>query len=827
MNALVNHVKIRPEEYHCVQRTAQVAQRCSPPFLLTQAETTMLKDVTQALQDITNAGSYSTRFTSAHEHLKLEVKGVGLIKLPVTATRARALIKQARQAPFGLRDKTLVDTSVRDVWQIAKSKLKIDKREWNKSLNPALAKLRTELGLPEGKLTASLDKLLIYATGQFFVPHQDSERNDTMLATLVVILPSVHAGGGLIISHQGEKKRYNINSKDQNKLTFLSFYADCYHEVRPIKQGYRIALQYNLSFEATADRPRLVGAMDKQQALVESAQCFFTQGPDSARHAASPTNAAHPFKRLVYLLDHEYSQRSLNWNNLKNSDSSRAEALQWVAATLGLDLHLALVEVQELWDCIDTSYSNRRHRSRRYRYYDDWEDDDSGDEDTNADANGYELDDLIDGSACLSHWLDQAGRTLSYSDSPVGNQELCWTKNTDQFDPFSEEYEGYMGNYGNTLDRLYHRAAIVAWPKAWRYAMLVKVNPEMAISELLELAKTDWPAAAETIIQQVLPHWQSQRFGRDPKLLISTLKLLTLQREPELAAQLLAPFSVSSLTPRAMDHFIKLLELYGAPWCEQIVNQWLDRPGHYDCIDWIKLLPRMSQKLAKKAGPPQRTFNAFMCRKYYALMKDRDKEYSKFRLGRELNADLPKRSKQWIALLEACFCAADLETAVQIVVHLGSEQALYPVELQLSVLSHFHSALSEDAFAAAGFPSLYQHSHQQLKQAIATGTRASDDWSLTVNNPCNCDDCTTMGRFLSAKTQQRVALPLGKDRRKHLHRQIGYLDIPVSHVTQRSGSPFSLVLTKSPTIFRSAAKQMKLRKAQWKELQGLAPASVA
>ena len=786
----------------------------------------MLKDVTQALQDITNPGSYSTRFTGSDEHLKLEVKGVGPIKLPVAPTRVRALIKQARQAPFGLRDKTLVDTSVRNVWQIAKSNLKIDKREWNKSLNPALAKLRTELGLPEGKLTASLDKLLIYEKDQFFIPHQDSERSDSMLATLLVILPSAHAGGSLIVSHQGEKRRYNINSKDQGKITFLSFYADCFHEVRPIKQGYRIALQYNLSFEANAERPLFIGAMDKQQALVDSAQRFFTQGPDSTRQdAASPTNAAHPFKRLVYLLDHEYSQRSLNWNNLKNSDCSRAEALQQTANTLGLDLHLALAEVQELWDCIDTSYAARNYRSRRYSYYDDWDDDVYADEGTNADANDYELNELIDGSVCLSHWRDQSGKTLPYNDSQVGDQELCWTKNTHQFDPFSEEYEGYMGNYGNTLDRLYHRAAMIAWPKTWRHAMLVNVNPEMAISELLELAQADWPAAAELIHQQVLPRWQSKRFNNNPKLISNTLKLLTLQREPELAAQLLAPFTIFSLTPQAINHFIKLLDLYGAPWCKQMINQWLDRPGQRDSIDWIKQLPRLSQKLAKKADAPHRAFTVFMCQKYYALLQERQKQFSNYRLHRILRGDLPTHSKQWIALLEACFYGADLETATQILTHLGSDEVLYSVELQLAVLRHFHAAMDEAAFAAAGFQSLYQHCHQQLEQAIATGTRAADDWSLTVNNSCDCNDCKTMGRFLAAKTQQSATLPLGKARRKHLHNQIDYLDIPVSHVTKRVGSPFSLVLTKSPTIFRDAVKQMKLRKAQSKQLQRLAPAS--
>lgn len=166
----------------------------------------MASDIARALQDITNPGSYSSRFTSNSDHLDLEVKGVGSIKLPISATTAKALIKQARQAPFGWRDKTVLYTNIRNVWEFAKSKVKIDKREWNKTLYPALEKLRAALGLPDGKLKADLYKMLVYEKGQFFVPHQDSEKTDNMVATLVVVLPSAHQGGRLVVSHHGEKK---------------------------------------------------------------------------------------------------------------------------------------------------------------------------------------------------------------------------------------------------------------------------------------------------------------------------------------------------------------------------------------------------------------------------------------------------------------------------------------------------------------------------------------------------------------------------------------------------------------------------------------------
>ena len=46
--------------------------------------------------------------------------------------------------------------------------------------------------------------MLVYAPGQFFVEHQDSERDDAMIASLVVSLPSSFTGGALEVRHGGE-----------------------------------------------------------------------------------------------------------------------------------------------------------------------------------------------------------------------------------------------------------------------------------------------------------------------------------------------------------------------------------------------------------------------------------------------------------------------------------------------------------------------------------------------------------------------------------------------------------------------------------------------
>ena len=57
-----------------------------------------------------------------------------------------------------------------------------------------------------------------------------------------------------------------------------------------------------------------------------------------------------PPNRLVYLLDHEYTQRGLNWNRLKGVDAERAALLRAAAERAGCEAVLALAEVKETWD---------------------------------------------------------------------------------------------------------------------------------------------------------------------------------------------------------------------------------------------------------------------------------------------------------------------------------------------------------------------------------------------------------------------------------------------------------------------------------------------
>ena len=201
-------------------------------------------------------GSFSARRTAAPDDLHIEVTGVGPVTMPVSAATARQLISVARPAQYGRGEQTLTDAAVRHTWQVPKSRVRIDKRQWNRTLTPILEKLRDDLGLPENsRLAADLHSFLVYSPGQFFLPHQDSETSDDMVGTLTVTLPGTSRGGALIVEHGDKHVTYRSSD---TLLSFVAFYADCRHEVKPVTSGYRIVLTYNLrlaSSGATAPSP--------------------------------------------------------------------------------------------------------------------------------------------------------------------------------------------------------------------------------------------------------------------------------------------------------------------------------------------------------------------------------------------------------------------------------------------------------------------------------------------------------------------------------------------------------------------------------------------
>ncbi|KAG6824174.1 hypothetical protein H0H93_002480, partial [Arthromyces matolae] len=98
---------------------------------------------------------------------------------------------------------TLVDSKVRDTWEIEPSKVKFENPAWTRFIQDyVLPTVWQALGVAPANVApkCELYKLLLYEPGSH------TEKSDGMFATAIIVLPSLYTGGEVHVSHSSATK---------------------------------------------------------------------------------------------------------------------------------------------------------------------------------------------------------------------------------------------------------------------------------------------------------------------------------------------------------------------------------------------------------------------------------------------------------------------------------------------------------------------------------------------------------------------------------------------------------------------------------------------
>jgi hypothetical protein len=82
------------------------------------------------------------------------------------------MIDKAHHAPYGKGSETLVDTAVRNTWELNPDQFEFGNPEWDKYIEEACACVARDLGV-DSPVSAELYKMLIYEKGAMFKPHTE------------------------------------------------------------------------------------------------------------------------------------------------------------------------------------------------------------------------------------------------------------------------------------------------------------------------------------------------------------------------------------------------------------------------------------------------------------------------------------------------------------------------------------------------------------------------------------------------------------------------------------------------------------------------------
>ena len=168
-----------------------------------------------------------------------------------------------------------------------------------------------------------------------------------MFASLVVVLPTVHEGGSLIIRHNEKEWTFDsakaVNTESTPHAAFVAFFSDVEHEVTPVISGYRVTLTYNLYFKKSdkADSSSTVSTFGQTDAELGDALGLLLKSP-----AFLPDGGV-----LGFGLAHKYpfNQASTDLSTIGGSLKGTDAAIKRACDTLSLPVAVKAV-YRERWD---------------------------------------------------------------------------------------------------------------------------------------------------------------------------------------------------------------------------------------------------------------------------------------------------------------------------------------------------------------------------------------------------------------------------------------------------------------------------------------------
>ncbi|KAG3049888.1 hypothetical protein PI124_g24153 [Phytophthora idaei] len=147
------------------------------------------------------------------------------------------------------------DDNVRKSWQLEPNLIEFKNPLWKNGIEGLSKVIADRLGYKDIPLKCVPYKLLVYGEGGHFVKHQDTEKEEGMIATLVVQPPSTHEGGDLVVYRDGEVKYRHDFGKLDGTAAYLPHYAvhyaDAEHALEKVTKGYRLALVYSICLPPT------------------------------------------------------------------------------------------------------------------------------------------------------------------------------------------------------------------------------------------------------------------------------------------------------------------------------------------------------------------------------------------------------------------------------------------------------------------------------------------------------------------------------------------------------------------------------------------------
>lgn len=737
--------------------------------------------LTNLLRSVDRPGDYCVGGTLYAPMPHITVDGAGELSFPVPHAQIEALITAAERAPYGKGIETLVDTSVRDCWQIDADQVHLAGGAWPDSFDRIVRLVAAGLGLPRERLGAELYKLLVYRPGGFFAAHRDTEKIPGMVATLSLSLPTSGVGGELVIRHGDRETIFEMNAREPSELSFAAFYADCLHEARPVTEGHRISLVFNLFMQSGEN---WTGAPDYADLTERVAACL------------SEWRGKGATDKLVWLLDHEYSEDGLSFDALKNTDATVARILGEAADGADCVMHAAVLHIEEFGLPQDEPFARRSGW--------DWEVDESAD-----------MEEVFERWDTLDNWVALDGSRPSFGKIALNDRELLPQGALDDAEPDERRLEQSTGNEGPTLELLYHLAALVVWPREKTLDVIASSRIDQAVSwTAMQCTHVD-NAEIRRLLTRLTDLWPAAENNYEQQDRAAMLRLLCSTAHGDLAVDFLDRILFDNYNGSESDALAHLIPVIGPEAASAFLPGFVENHMPRRPKGIITFLALAVERLGA-ASPIWRDVAQVAVRTALSYLRAALEAASEasanlerpWQPGGRLNLLRPGAPpNEWMdheAVRDLFVLAWRLglaEESVRAAHAIGDHpKAVTPDRTLPAALADMHE--HGDLARTEAYRLLWRRAAYFLLRRSFAPPREPNDWICAAEIPCKCEHCARLRAFCKHPTARIERFKVRKDLRKHLHQTIDYYRLDLDHKTERQGSPYTLVCTKNRASYK-------------------------
>ncbi len=750
------------------------------------------KNLQDLLLSVDRAGDFCIQGRIFAPTPVLEVENVGVVAFPVQAAQVTSLIAQAVRAPYGKGADTILDTSVRDCWQIGTDHVCIGGVGWKDTFAKICTHAAEGLGCDPNRIDATFYKMLIYEVGGFFQPHRDSEKEDGMIATLSISLPVAGAGGELVITHRQREVIADVSATEPSELAFVAFYADCLHETRPVRDGHRIVLVFNLCVKP-----------DDKETPRTAADHLQTTG--RATHLLSAwRESAVNTEKLVWVLEHEYSEGGLAFNTLKGADAAVARMLESATEQSDCVLYAAVVHVEE-------------YGLGELEYHDStgWGGSQEDDE--------WTIIEVDEACHWLDSWVSPDGSKPDIGKLPLRASELLPVGALDDAEPDEHWVHEASGNEGVSIERAYRRAVLVLWPRETTITVLAAGNFGAALAWVAAESQRLGAAWGSAQFARLLDYWAGvahessgqlpPEFNYEDRIsrrdivenLSDMLQFVTVLGDIPLALRTLQLASREKFEGSESAAYVSALRLIGPNRTAQFLPPFAEAHFPDKPADVVRLVESLDRDTCgDSASNPD--WQSALTQTVHTCLQTLPVTLGARASGKA--TDNPRGGSRTDGLqgglihglLRLAWCHGlheEAETAVDAL--LEAPDVVSPDRALPAALKKLR--VSSGLRRSSMYAKLWRGATQFLLMRSASAPTPPTDWRIGAEIDCSCGDCRILAAFCRDPETRTLRLPRRKDLRSHLHQVIDRNRLDITHATERKGSPYTLVCTKNHATY--------------------------